>query len=87
MSGLRTEQHERQRRLTLDIDVGAEPLRGVLHDGGSSQPFEGWLALVSALARLVDSAVEPGTGDQGRHRAKAVPGAGKFTPRSDGRSR
>ena len=58
MSGPGTDEHERQRRLTLDIDVGAEPLKGVLHAGGSSQPFEGWLALVSALASLVDSEAE-----------------------------
>ena len=54
MNGLQS-QEPLQRRMTLDIELGADPLRGVLHADGVSQPFEGWLALVTALGRLVDS--------------------------------
>lgn len=43
-----------QRHLSLDIHVGTHPLTGVLYADEVAYPFEGWLALASALGRLVE---------------------------------
>ncbi len=41
-----------RRRVTLDIDVGVEPLSGILWADDVGHPFAGWLALASAIERL-----------------------------------
>jgi hypothetical protein len=42
---------DRTQRLTLELEVGVEPLSGVLAGEGFSWRFEGWLALAAALER------------------------------------
>jgi hypothetical protein len=38
------------RRLTLDIEVGASPITGVVHtESGADQEFLGWTALASVI--------------------------------------
>jgi hypothetical protein len=51
-------QAPRHRRLTLDLDIGSDPLTGVLHDGERQTAFTGWLALASALLRAGEESVE-----------------------------
>lgn len=37
-------------RLWIEIDLAAEPISGVIHNGSASvRPFEGWLELVALL--------------------------------------
>lgn len=45
---------KQRRRVTLDLDVGSDPITGVLRDEhAASTPFCGWLALASALEQLL----------------------------------
>jgi hypothetical protein len=42
-------------RIELELEMDREPVRGVLHSGGRSEAFVGWLALADALGRLHDA--------------------------------
>jgi hypothetical protein len=45
-------------RITLEIEAGSDPIRGVLeHRDGSHEPFWGWLELMDQLRRV--AAEEP----------------------------
>jgi hypothetical protein len=40
-------------RITLELEPGADPIRGTIeHPDGSRQPFWGWLELSAELRRL-----------------------------------
>lgn len=40
-------------RITLEIEAGSDPIRGVLeHPDGSHEPFWGWLELMDQLRRV-----------------------------------
>jgi hypothetical protein len=40
-------------RITLELEAGADPIRGVLeHPDGSRVPFWGWLELMDTLRRV-----------------------------------
>jgi hypothetical protein len=40
-------------RITLEIEAGGDPIRGVLeHSDGSHEPFWGWLELMDELRRV-----------------------------------
>jgi hypothetical protein len=50
-------------RVTLELDVGASPIRGSIERGGRSRRFEGWIELAS----LIDAAAQvPTSGDRTR---------------------
>jgi hypothetical protein len=42
------------RKLTLEIDVGSDPISGRLADDRGVRPFSGWLELAAALQAAVD---------------------------------
>lgn len=46
---------EKTRRIDLEIRRAVEPIHGLVHEGGRSVAFSGWLGLASALGRLVGS--------------------------------
>jgi hypothetical protein len=47
-------------RVTLDIERGAEPLRGGIDDGsGARRTFVGWMGLAAALTAILQRADEP----------------------------
>ena len=47
-------------RITLELDVGADPIRGTIeHGDGSRLPFWGWLELMEALRRVAAGDPEP----------------------------
>ena len=40
-------------RITLELETGADPIRGSIeHEDGSRQPFWGWLELSAELRRV-----------------------------------
>jgi hypothetical protein len=43
-------------RMTLELELDSDPIRGVLEDGHRSRPFDGWLALTQALEDALRSA-------------------------------
>lgn len=44
-------------RLTIDFDLQADPIAGVVHDdGGHGEPFAGWMALTRTIERSLDAA-------------------------------
>jgi hypothetical protein len=44
-------------RLIIDFDLQADPIAGVVHDGGGDgQPFAGWMALTRAIELTLDAA-------------------------------
>jgi hypothetical protein len=44
-------------RLTVDFDLQADPIAGVVHDdGGHGQPFAGWMALTRTIELALDAA-------------------------------
>ena len=47
------------RRLTIDFEVGVEPLTGTLRADEATYPFAGWLALASALGKATRWDREP----------------------------
>jgi hypothetical protein len=39
----------------MDLDLNAEPVRGVLrHEHGPDKPFDGWVSLIRALELALD---------------------------------
>jgi hypothetical protein len=43
--------------LDLEIEIGGDPLTGVLRDGnGHVEPFSGWMALARAIDLMLDAA-------------------------------
>ena len=53
-----------QTQVTLDLEVGAEPIAGRLSDDrGTTVVFAGWLELAAALERAVQ-ALPPGSDEQ-----------------------
>jgi len=52
-------------RLTIDFDLQADPIAGVVHDdGGHGQPFAGWMALTRAIELTLDAARRASTDDE-----------------------
>jgi hypothetical protein len=52
-------------RLTIDFDLQADPIAGVVHDdGGHGQPFAGWMALTRTIELTLDAARRAITGDE-----------------------
>jgi hypothetical protein len=46
----------RHTRLTVDIDLTADPIQGVLrHQRGPDKPFAGWIALIRVLELALDT--------------------------------
>lgn len=44
-------------RLTIEFDLQADPIVGVVHaDGGRGEPFAGWMALTRVIERTLDAA-------------------------------
>lgn len=44
-------------RLTIDFDLQADPIAGVVHHGdGHSQPFAGWMALTRTIELTLQAA-------------------------------
>jgi hypothetical protein len=44
-------------RLTIDFDLRADPIAGVVRDGdGHGEPFAGWMALTRTIERVLDAA-------------------------------
>jgi hypothetical protein len=44
-------------RLTLDLDLAADPIGGVVRDAeGEAQPFAGWIALTRTIELSLDGA-------------------------------
>jgi hypothetical protein len=44
-------------RLTIEFDLRAEPIAGVVHDGGGhGQPFAGWMALTRTIELTLEAA-------------------------------
>jgi hypothetical protein len=41
--------------VVIALEVGSDPIVGVLEDGARSTPFVGWLDLISALERFHQS--------------------------------
>lgn len=61
----------RRTRLTLELEVQADPMAGVVHDAsGASEPFVGWIALTRAIELALERAASPAP-DSASH-----PGAG-----------
>jgi hypothetical protein len=55
-------------RLTLEFDVDADPVAGVVRDaGGGGEPFVGWIALTRAIELALEAArlerVQPPVGE------------------------
>jgi hypothetical protein len=52
-------------RLTIELELGAEPIRGSIDQAnGQQQRFWGWLELIEALRRLATDA-SPASGEPG----------------------
>jgi len=48
-------------RVTIDFDLGCNPIAGVVRDGrGHSEPFAGWMALTRTIERALDAARQAG---------------------------
>jgi hypothetical protein len=48
-------------RLTIDFDLQADPIAGVVHAGGGrGQPFAGWMALTRTIELTLDAARRAG---------------------------
>jgi hypothetical protein len=44
-------------RLTVELELGADPVAGVVHDDrGSAEPFCGWMELARAIELHLDAA-------------------------------
>lgn len=44
-------------RLTIDFDLRASPIAGIVRDGrGHGEPFAGWMALTRTIERALDAA-------------------------------
>jgi hypothetical protein len=44
-------------RLTIDFDLRADPIAGILYDGGGhDQPFAGWMALTRTIELTLEAA-------------------------------
>lgn len=53
----------RRRQITLELDLGSEPITGSLQgEDGTIVPFAGWLQLAAAIERCTS---EPGEGNSG----------------------
>jgi hypothetical protein len=49
-------------RLTIDFDLQADPIAGVVHDdSGHGQPFAGWMGLTRTIELALDAARRAGT--------------------------
>jgi hypothetical protein len=46
--------------VTLELELGAEPIAGRLRGYGDELEFAGWLGLAAALERLLDESEPPG---------------------------
>jgi hypothetical protein len=48
-------------RLTIDFDLRADPIAGVIRDdaGDRGAPFAGWMELTRAIERALDAARRP----------------------------
>jgi hypothetical protein len=48
-------------RLTIDFDLRADPIAGVIHDdaGDRGAPFAGWMELTRAIERALNAARRP----------------------------
>jgi hypothetical protein len=65
----------RSSRITLEIESGADPIRGSIeHPDGTSEAFWGWLELLDELRRVAADTPE-----------RAPPGAGGRVPPGTGR--
>jgi hypothetical protein len=54
-------------RLTIDFDLQAEPIAGVVQgDDGHGQPFAGWMALTRAIELTLDAARRASTDHESR---------------------
>jgi len=54
-----------QTQVTLDLEVGAEPIAGRLSDaGGTTIAFTGWLELAAALERALRAQAPAAEGDR-----------------------
>jgi hypothetical protein len=42
------------RIVTVEVDPGSDPIRGLISDAGGTRPFFGWLELASALQAALD---------------------------------
>jgi hypothetical protein len=45
--------HQKMVRVTLEIEVGADPPRGLVLAGQAAYPFAGWLGLATALEHAI----------------------------------
>jgi hypothetical protein len=55
------ERAPRTLRVELDLELGTEPLSGVVRDGsGAETPFRGWLELIQLVDRLRSTSAELG---------------------------
>jgi hypothetical protein len=63
---------ERRTRLTLELDVQANPVTGVVHDSSGSEPFVGWIALTRAIELALERAASPTPGGTS-HPAAGLP--------------
>jgi hypothetical protein len=45
-------------RLTLELEVGSEPIVGSLRADGRRYDFSGWLGLATALERAISTAAD-----------------------------
>lgn len=54
-------------RLTIDFDLQADPIAGMVRDdGGHGRPFAGWMALTRAIERTLEAARRPPSPDDSR---------------------
>lgn len=44
--------HARRLCFEIEVELGVEPLTGVIRVGGAEHRFAGWMALVAALDRI-----------------------------------
>lgn len=42
----------RRARVTMELELGVEPIRGWLDEDGVPRPFSGWLELSAAIERM-----------------------------------
>lgn len=58
-------------RLTIEFDLSADPIAGVVHDGsaGTGRAFTGWMALTGLIEDTLDAARRDGP-----PRPQAAPG-------------
>lgn len=53
-------------RLVLELDLAADPVRGIVHDArGDARPFSGWMALTRTIELSLDEARRRSAGRDG----------------------